>query len=67
MASGPRKGKMKASPKAKVIASSKGVIHSPLGRPGNQAFDNVVRKIKANPGKYTYSGMGSHTNNSDKH
>ena len=50
-----------------LIASGKGVIHSPLGRPGNQAFDNVVKKIKADPGKYTSSGMGSHVNVSDKH
>jgi len=67
MVAGPRNNKMKASPPAKVIASGKSVIHSPLGKPGNQAFDNVVRKIKANPGKYTSSGMGSHTNISDKH
>ena len=62
-----KQSKNKGKSPNSVVASTKGVLHSPLGKPGNQAFDNVVRKIKSNPGAYSSSGMGSRTNISDKH
>ena len=59
MAQGPRKGKMKASPPAKTIASGKGIIYS---NPSNDpALKAVYDKLKKNPKALDSSGMGTHT------
>ena len=65
MASGPRKGKMKSSPKAKVVADlrqiSPGVLVGPKYKPGKDpAMDAVIEKLKKNPGGLDSSGMGRH-------
>jgi hypothetical protein len=64
MASGPRKGKMKSSPKAKVVADlrqiSPGVLVGPKYKPGKDpAMDAVIEKLKNNPGGLDSSGMGN--------
>ena len=59
MAQGPRKGKMKASPPAKTIASGKGIIYN---NPSNDpALKAVYDKLKKNPKALDSSGMGTHT------
>jgi len=65
MAQGPRKGKMKASPKAKTIASLKeispGVMVNKNYKPGkNPALDNVLKDLKKDPSSLNRSGMGQH-------
>ena len=65
MAQGPRKGKMKASPKAKTIASLKeispGVMVNKNYRPGkDKALDNVLKDLKKDPSSLDRSGMGQH-------
>ena len=65
MVAGPRKGKMKASPKAKMIASlreiSPGVAVNKNYKPGlNPALDAVLKKLKENPSSLDSSGMGTH-------
>ena len=47
MAAGPRKGKMKASPPAKTIASGSGVIYS--NPSGDKALENVYKKVLKDP------------------
>ena len=63
MAQGPRKGKMKASPKAKTIASLKeispGVMVNKNYKPGkNPALDNVLKDLKKDPSSLDRSGFG---------
>ena len=65
MASGPRKGKMKSSPKAKVVADlrqiSPGVLVGPKYKPGSDpAMDKVLETLKKDPTKLDRSGMGKH-------
>ena len=62
-AGGKRKGKMKSSPKAKVVADlrqiSPGVLVGPNYKPGaDQALDNVLKKLAADPTSLDTSGMG---------
>tara|TARA_A100001035_G_C27780130_1_gene501316 strand:- start:233 stop:439 length:207 start_codon:yes stop_codon:yes gene_type:complete len=64
MAQGPRKGKMKASPKAKTIASlreiSPGVMVNSGYKPGKDAaLDSVLDKLKKNPKSLDSSGFGN--------
>jgi len=47
MASGPRKGKMKASPPAKTVAGGSGVIYS--NPSGDKALENVYKKVLKDP------------------
>ena len=65
MATGPRKGKMKSSPKAKTIASlteiSPGVMVNKNYKPGSDpAMDKVIETLKKDPTKLDKSGMGKH-------
>ena len=65
MAQGPRKGKMKSSPKAKTIASLKeispGVMVNKNYKPGkNPALDSVLKDLKKDPSSLNRSGMGQH-------
>jgi hypothetical protein len=64
MAQGPRKGKMKASPKAKTIASLKeispGVMVNKNYKPGKDpALDNVLKDLKKDPSSLDRSGFGN--------
>ena len=47
MASGPRKGKMKSSPKAKVVAGGPTIIYS--NPSGDKALENVYKKLLKDP------------------
>ena len=63
MATGPRKGKMKASPKAKTIANLKtispGVKVNKNYKPGqDSALDSVLDKLKKDPSSLDSSGFG---------
>ena len=65
MASGPRKGKMKSSPKAKTIAQlreiSPGVMVNKNYKPGqDKALDKVLKDLKSDPSKLDSSGFGTH-------
>ena len=65
MVAGPRKGKMKASKKAKTIASlreiSPGVMVNKNYKPGSDpALDKVIETLKKDPTKLDSSGMGRH-------
>ena len=65
MATGPRKGKMKRSKKAKTVADlrqiSPGVLVGPKYKPGKDpAMDAVIDKLKKNPAGLDSSGMGRH-------
>ncbi len=65
MVAGPRKGKMKASKKAKTIASLKeispGVMVNPNYKKGKDpALDKVLKDLKGDPTKLDRSGMGTH-------
>ena len=65
MVAGPRKGKMKASKKAKTIASlreiSPGVMVNKNYKPGSDpALDKVIETLKKDPTKLDSSGMGKH-------
>jgi len=65
MAQGPRKGKMKSSPKAKTIAGlreiSPGVLVNPNYKKGkDKALDKVLKDLKDDPTKYDSSGFGQH-------
>ena len=65
MVAGPRKGKMKASKKAKTIASLKeispGVMVNKGYKPGSDpAMDKVLETLKKDPTKLDRSGMGKH-------
>ena len=62
-AGGKRKGKMKASPKAKTVADlsqiSPGVLVGPKYKPGKDpAMDAVIDKLKKNPSGLDRSGFG---------
>ena len=62
-AGGKRKGKMKASPKAKTVADlrqiSPGVLVGPKYRPGKDpAMDAVIEKLKKDPKSLDSSGFG---------
>ena len=64
-AGGKRKGKMKASPKAKTIAQLKtispGVKVNTKYKPGKDpALDAVIDKLKKDPSSLDRSGMGQH-------
>ena len=64
-AGGKRKGKMKASPKAKTLAQLKeispGVMVNKKYKPGQDpALDKVLRDLKGDPTKLDRSGMGTH-------
>ena len=63
MVKGPRKGKMKSSPKAKIIANlreiSPGVAVGENYKPGSDpAMDAVLRKLKKDPKSLDSSGFG---------
>ena len=65
MVAGPRKGKMKASKKAKTIAQLKeispGVMVNKNYKPGSDpAMDKVINTLKKDPSKLDSSGMGKH-------
>jgi len=65
MAYGPRKGKMKSSPKAKTIAGlreiSPGVLVNDKYKKGkDKALDKVLKDLKDDPTKYDSSGFGTH-------
>jgi len=62
-AGGKRKGKMKASPKAKTIAGlreiSPGVMVNKKYKPGKDpALDKVIKDLKGDPTKFDSSGFG---------
>ena len=62
-AGGKRKGKMKASPKAKTVADlrqiSPGVLVGPKYKPGKDpAMDAVIEKLKKDPSSLDKSGFG---------
>ena len=64
-AGGKRKGKMKSSPKAKVVADlrqiSPGVLVGPKYKPGSDpAMDKVINTLKKDPSKLNTSGTGTH-------
>ena len=60
MAQGPRKGKMKSSPKAKTIAGGSGLIYNnPSNDPALKAVHDLLKK---NPKALDKSGMGDHYN-----
>ena len=64
MAQGPRKGKMKSSPKAKTIASLKeispGVMVNKNYKPGqDKALDKVITDLKNDPTSLDRSGFGN--------
>ena len=64
MATGPRKGKMKASPKAKTVASlreiSPGVmVNSNYKRGKDKALDKVLDELKKDPSSLDKSGFGN--------
>ena len=66
MVAGPRKGKMKASKKAKTIASlreiSPGVMVNKNYKKGqDKALDKVLETLKKDPTKLDSSGMGTHS------
>jgi len=63
MVKGPRKGKMKSSPKAKTIAGLKqiapGVMVNDNYKPGKDpALDKVIDKLKKDPSSLDKSGFG---------
>jgi len=65
MVKGPRKGKMKASPKAKNLEVanlkiiSPGVMVNKNYKPGKDpALDSVIERLKKDPGSLDSSGMG---------
>jgi len=65
MVAGPRKGKMKSSPKAKTVAQlreiSPGVLVNTNYKKGkDKALDNVLDTLKKNPSGLDKSGMGTH-------
>ena len=65
MVAGPRKGKMKSSPKAKTVANLKtispGVKVNKNYKPGKDpAMDAVINKLKKDPSSLDSSGMGQH-------
>ena len=63
MAQGPRKGKMKASPKAKTVA------YTPLTeKQKNEAMENLIKKLNdpKDPASLDTSGMGTRMNISDR-
>jgi len=66
MVAGPRKGKMKASKKAKTVASglkeiSPGVMVNKNYKKGqDKALDKVLETLKKDPTKLDSSGMGTH-------
>ena len=65
MAQGPRKGKMKASKKAKTIAMGRelfpGVQVHDNYKPGkDKALDATLDKLKKDPKSLDRSGMGKH-------
>ena len=65
MVLGPRGGRMKASPKAKTLASlteiSPGVMVNKNYKPGSDpAMDKVINTLKKDPSKLDSSGMGKH-------
>jgi hypothetical protein len=67
MATGPRKNKMKASPKAKDMkvanlkTISPGVMVNKNYRPGKDpALDSVLDKLKKDPSSLDSSGFGQH-------
>ena len=58
MAQGPRKGKMKPSPKAKTIASIPGVMYKGSGK--DPAVNELLKKLKKDgAGSLDSSGMGT--------
>lgn len=58
MAQGPRKGKMKPSPKAKTIASIPGVKYTGSGK--DPAVNELLKKLKkGGPDSLDSSGMGN--------
>ena len=65
MVAGPRKGKMKSSPKAQTVASlreiSPGVMVNTNYKKGKDpALDKVLDTLKKDPTKLDRSGMGKH-------
>ena len=63
MVAGPRGGQMKASKKAKTIASlreiSPGVMVNKNYKPGKDpALDKVIKDLKGDPTKFDSSGFG---------
>tara|TARA_R100000008_G_C3556337_1_gene153407 strand:- start:48 stop:254 length:207 start_codon:yes stop_codon:yes gene_type:complete len=63
MVAGPRKGKMKSSPKAKVIANlreiSPGVgVNKNYKKGKDPALDKVLDKLKKDPSSLDSSGFG---------
>ena len=65
MVAGPRGGQMKASKKAKTIASlteiSPGVMVNKVYKKGkDKALDKVLETLKGDPTKLDKSGMGTH-------
>ena len=64
MATGPRKGKMKASPKAKTIANLKTIspgvkVNENYKRGEDKALDSVLDKLKKDPSSLDSSGFGN--------
>ena len=58
MAQGPRKGKMKPSPKAKTIASIPGVMYKGSGK--DPAVNELLKKLKKDGAdSLDSSGMGT--------
>ena len=58
MAQGPRKGKMKPSPKAKTIATIPGVMYKGSGK--DPAVNELLKKLKKDgAGSLDSSGMGT--------
>lgn len=58
MAQGPRKGKMKSSPKAKTIATIPGVMYKGSGK--DKAVNELLKKLKkGGPDSLDSSGMGN--------
>tara|TARA_R100000329_G_C7609985_1_gene216410 strand:+ start:1648 stop:1854 length:207 start_codon:yes stop_codon:yes gene_type:complete len=66
MVKGPRGGKMKPSPKAKIIAGLRqiapGVMVNDNYKPGkDSALDTVIDKLKKDPSSLDRSGFGNRT------
>ena len=64
MPTGPRKGKMKASPKAKTIANLKTIspgvkVNENYKRGADKALDSVLDKLKKDPSSLDRSGFGN--------